>query len=165
MNDNPIHRVVPQAAIQRIQFGSDAARLTKAAALHAVEQRRAEIGRVQDTTVKLHRNTGFVTVQDPGEVALDVNFPIWFVERPGMAFGGELAEGHSAEETNFPTVSVVVLRWITKTRGDLSTWWTGATLGIVTTGREGHKMVVHWHAEGKAMVNPLNTSGDADGSI
>lgn len=166
MNPNPLNNI-SGVAFQRIQQGLYSAGLARGSAMaqRAMEQRRGTISRIHDVTVKLHRTSGFVTVQDPGEVALDVHFPLWYVERPGMSFGGELADGHSAEATNFPTVSVVVLRWLKQTRGDIGQWFTGATLGIVTTGREGHKMIVHWHAEGKAMVNPLNTSGDADGSI
>ena len=150
--------------VNRVQVPA-APTVTNAQTVRALEQRRGELGRVGDMSVKLHRCTGFVTVQDAGEVALDVYFPVHYVERPGMSFGGELAEGHSPEETNFPTVSVVVLRWIKQKRGEMSEWFVGANLGIVTTGREAHQMIVHWHAEGKAMVNPLNTSGDTAGTL
>lgn len=118
-----------------------------------------------DSVVKLHRATGFVTVQGTGEASLDVYFPVWYVERPGISFGCELDAGHSAVEGSFPTASVVVGRWITETRGDLSTWYRGAHLLIVTTGTEGHQVIIHWHAEGKAMVNPLNKVENTDSTL
>jgi hypothetical protein len=162
---SPISRI-PGANFSRISFGTAMNRArAHGEVARAVERRRNTIDRTKDASVKLHRTTGFVTVAGAGEVALDVYFPVWYIERPGMSFGGELDEGHSAVEGSFPTCSVMVGRWILETRGELSKWYRGATLLIVTTGAEGHQVVIHWHVEGKAMVNPLNKVEDTDGVL
>lgn len=129
-----------------------------------IEQRRADLERVESMTVKDHVVTGLVEVSGAGEVAIDVNFPVWFVERPSTYFGGELADGHSPTETDFPTISVMVLRWAKETRG-LGEYWTGATLGIVTTGDADHQVIAHWHMEGKALRNPVGGKGDTGDTI
>jgi hypothetical protein len=134
------------------------------AAFSPFENRRAEVDRQDAMGISNHRISGFLTVLGAGEVAVDVPFPLWFVEKPAFSFGGELAEGHSAEALNMPTVSCVVLRWATQTR-EMATYWTGANLAVVTTGKEDHSMVVHWHMEGKAFVNPVAGDGGTDAAI
>lgn len=128
------------------------------------ESRRSDIDRQDASSVGNHRITGFLTVINAGEVAVDVIFPLWFVEKPAFSFGAELAEGFSAVALNMPTVSCVVLRWAKELR-DMATYWTGATLAVVTTGAEDHQMVIHWHMEGKAFVNPVLGTNDTDSTI
>lgn len=129
-----------------------------------IDRRRADLERADLMTIGLTRVTGFVDIQGAGEVAVEIEFPVWFTEKPSASFGGELAEGHSAEATNFPTISIVILRWITATRG-LGTYYSGAVLGVVTTGVSDHGMIAHYQLEGKAMQNPVAPTGQADEAI
>jgi hypothetical protein len=129
-----------------------------------IESRRADLERVDAMTIKDHVISGLIEVNGAGEVAIDVNFPVWFTEKPSTYFGGELGDGHSPTTTDFPTISVMVLRWAKETRG-LGDYWTGATLGIVTTGEAEHQVIAHWHMEGKALRNPVGGKGDTDDSI
>ena len=121
--------------------------------VHGIDQRVNQRDRAASMNIAPTRLSGFMNVTGTGEVSVDVAFPIWFIEKPSLTFGAELADGHSPEATNFPTVSVMVLKWRTETRG-LGTYWVGATLGVVTTGKEGHETIVHWQAEAKALQNP-----------
>lgn len=133
--------------------------MTPTGAQRAIDRRRADVARGEQILVAPTTAVGLVEVQNAGEVLVEVTFPVWFTERPFFSFGGELAEGHSPEATNFPTVSAVVNTWTKNQRG-LGTYWVGATLCLVTTGRADHRMVVHWRMEGKALANPVspNTS-------
>lgn len=128
------------------------------------EQRRADLDRIDSMMVKVHTVTGWLDVTNAGEASVDVNFPVWFIEKPGFYFGGELADGFSPVETDFPTISVMVLRWDIETRG-LGEYWVGATLGVVTTGAADQKVTVHWHMEGKALRNPVGDNGETEDTV
>lgn len=132
----------------------------------AIERRREELTRMADFSIRPTRIAGFDKVVDPGEVLFEVNFPVWFVERPAMSFSGELPEGVAPVDGKFPTVSVVVARW-KKSLPDRPDggFYSGAFLAVVTTGHAGLEMLVHWQAEGKAMRNPAASMGDASGAI
>lgn len=117
------------------------------------ESRRSDINQQQAIEVAPTTLTGFVTIQGAGETTVDVTFPVWYIEEPGMFFGGSLGPNQSTEGGNLPTVSVVVLFWRT-TFVDPSTYYNGARLAVVTTGRGDQEMKVHWHAEGRAITNP-----------
>jgi hypothetical protein len=131
-----------------------------------MERRREELTRMADFAVKPTRIAGFDKTVGPGEVMFEVNFPVWFVERPAMSFSGELPENVAPVERKFPTVSVVVAKWkmVQAERPD-GGFYGGAFLVVVTTGHAELEVLVHWQAEGKAMRNPAAGSGDTSGSI
>lgn len=130
---------------------------------HPFERRRADLDRLQSNAVQFNRVSGFELTEGVGETTIDVEFPVWFVHKPAMSFGGEMEVGESIEAEHFPTVSVVVVTW-TKAQEDRvgGGWFIGARLAVVTTGRDGHKMWVHWQAEGKALSTP---SGSGVGGL
>lgn len=127
-----------------------------------LEERRGAVNRIEAMTGRVHRVQGFIDVEGAGETSYEVGFPVWFFERPLFTFGGEMADNEAPEAENFPTVSVVVLGW-KKQEFDMNvSYWSGAYLGIVTTGRLGHRMTVHWQMEGKALRNPMAGASSTD---
>ncbi len=58
----------------------------------ALEQRRSTLINGEDAGIKPTRVSGFQIVVGEGETAVRVDFPVWYVEKPSMSFGGELAE-------------------------------------------------------------------------
>ena len=129
------------------------------------EQRRGDLNRMEGFLVKPTRVTGFELTIGAGEVSIDVKFPVWFVEKPSMSFGGELEEGEFIQDRKFPTVSVVVVRWEKAQAERGGGWFVGANLAVVTTGKKDHRMWVHWQAEGKAIANPSSPGAGLDQPI
>lgn len=120
------------------------------------EDRRQHVNSVNDQLIKPTRVSGFYEIAFQGtattqEIAVDVEFPVWFVDRPGMSFSAELMRD-ILEPGNFPTISVVVVSWVkehdVRPGGGL---FTGCRLAIVASGRAGEEMIVHWQADAKAM--------------
>ncbi len=129
------------------------------------DARRGAVNRMESMSGRVHRVQGFFTVTGAGEVSVEVDFPVWFIENPVITFGGELAPNEFPEAGSYPTVSVVVLAWKKEDRpGDVS-YFIGAHLGAVTTGKSGQILIVHWQMEGKALINPIGDAGGADGVI
>jgi hypothetical protein len=118
------------------------------------EQRRVKIETQQSMQIQLNNVSGFIQVNGAGEALQDVNFPVWFVEKPTFTFGGELMDGHSPIKTKFPTISVMVARWNKEKRG-YANYYVGASLAIVTTGDVTQQIIVHWSTVGKAIRNPI----------
>lgn len=130
------------------------------------EERRGDLYQLEAQTIAPTRVSGFEVVAPAGEVAFDVDFRLWFVEKPAMSFGGEMDDTQPLTEKKFPTVSVVVFRWIkAQTDRPGGGYFTGATLAVVTTGPKDLKMTVHWQAEGKAMVNPVQADPSLGGPL
>lgn len=117
-------------------------------------QHAADVTRQRQLEGREHRILGEVSVTGAGEVVFPVSFPVWFWERPSVSFGAELATNEKLVAGKYPTVSVVVQKWRT-VRRDLHDFYTGADLLIVTTGHDDRqRSIVHWQAEGRALVNP-----------
>jgi hypothetical protein len=95
-----------------------------------------------------------------GEIAKEVVFPVKFVEKPLLSFGGELSENSSPTDGSFPTVSVVVGGWNLEIPGVENQetpdrkYFVGANLLVVTTGVD-ESMWIHWHMTGVAITNPV----------
>lgn len=126
-------------------------------AMGHIEARRHMVERLNSFTVLPNRVSGFYEIFFQGtateqEIAVDVVFPVWFVDKPSMSFGAELLRD-LLTDGEFPTISVVVVAW-TKTKEDHvgGGYFTGARLAIVASGREGEQMIVHWQADGKALA-------------
>lgn len=129
------------------------------------DQRRGVINRVESMSGKVHRVQGFFKLTGAGEKAVDVVFPVWFIENPIATFGGELAPNEFPDAGYYPTVSVVVLAWQMEVKSEERSYFAGATLGAVTTGKAGQVLIVHWQMEGKALRNPVGDAGGDDGVI
>lgn len=98
---------------------------------------------------------GEVRINGSGESTVPITFPVLFTEKPHLSFGAELIEGDALTVGFMPTISVVILGWITQESPPSSRFYRGAKLGVVTTGVRHQKMVVHWHLNGVAMANPV----------
>lgn len=130
-----------------------------------LEARRGATNRVDSLTGRVHTIQGFFDVDGAGEALLDVNFPVWFMERPLFTFGAEMRDGNALETGKYPTISVVVLRWAFKDFPDGVSYFAGATLVVVALGTDAQSMLVHWQVEGKALRNPTGETFTTDGAI
>lgn len=124
---------------------------------------QSEQARVERFQAKPTSATGRELLLNPGEALVDVTFGVWFIERPTMTFGGELEVGEYVVDQNFPTMTGVVVEW-TRQKPDRSNggYFVGARVAAVSTGRDGHRIWLHWRAEGKALANPATS---LDGSL
>lgn len=121
-----------------------------------LQRRNADQAQIQDQSVKMTRVTGRLLIKDPGEVLAEVGFPVYFAERPSLSFGAEMDDNFVAVDGSFPTVSVVVTKWVREERQDDAIGrFVGAELAVVTTGIAGQQMWVHWNVQGKALRNPV----------
>jgi hypothetical protein len=111
--------------------------------------------------------SGQSRINGAGEVLLNVSFACKFGEKPLFYFGGEIIEQKSIAEGKFPTISAFVCGWNAQERvlesedpnlAPYSRFFTGATIGVVTTGNPHSKFVLHWHFIGDAVAGP-------DGSV
>lgn len=123
--------------------------------LQAFQARQAsDVVRQHQLEGREHRILGEVNVSGAGEAVVAVSFPVWFWARPSMSFGAELGTNEKLVDGKYPTVSVIVQKWRT-VRRDLHDFYVGADLLVVTTGHpDKQRAVVHWQAEGPALVNP-----------
>lgn len=118
------------------------------------EQRRGTIDRQQAIQGQVFRVSYFMEVSGDGESTVDVNFPVAFSEYPSCYMGGALAPGQVLVATNFPWCSVMVAAWKTDIKnGHL--YYIGATLVLVVGGPTSQVCILHYHAEGKALQNPV----------
>lgn len=127
------------------------------------QMRGSDTIRTAQFSVQLSEASGTIFIEGPGELAYEVLFPVAFIEKPAISGGFELAENQSPEAGNFPTCSVGVLRWNTHTPdgpNGVRTYWKGAVLSIVTTGREEPPQLfyAHWQMRGRALRNPIGSS-------
>lgn len=134
-----------------------------------LEARRGVTSRLDAITGKVHRIQGFFTLtlqgDGGGEATHDVNFPVWFLERPLFTFGFEMATDQVLTAGKYPTLSLGVLRWAKKDYPAGVSYFSGATLVVVAGGVDGQVMLVHWQVEGKALRNPSGETTTADGTI
>lgn len=129
------------------------------------EARRGTANRLDAITGKLHSVQGFIDIIGSGEAILDVNFPVWFLEKPTFTFGAEMAPDQVLTTGQYPMVSIIVHRWAMKDFPQGVSYFAGATLIIVTTGTDEQKLIGHWQAQGKALRNPGGETITADGTI
>lgn len=134
-----------------------------------LEARRGTATRLDSVTGKVHRIQGFfnLTLQGDGggEAVLDVNFPVWFLERPLFTSGFEMGPDQVLTAGKYPTLSVGVHRWAMKDYPGGVSYFAGATLVMVAGGVDKQVMLVHWQVEGKALRNPSGETTTADGTI
>lgn len=142
--------IITQRAANQVRRGQQAQEMKKA--------------QVDDAVGRVHTVSGEFVMDGTGEVILDVNFPITFIEKPKLAFGGELAPDAVITAGAFPTVSCVVGRWYYIERPN-QPFYKGAALIAVTSGPEGQKMVIHWQMTGRAITNPVSDGDTADSTI
>jgi hypothetical protein len=119
------------------------------------DRRAAVRAQADAVAARIVRTAGTVETAGSGEGQVDVTFPNLYIEKPALSFGGELAPGSPLVAGQFPTVSVIVVSWVTLIKS-LGVLYTGARLCVVTTGVTTQGVIVHWQAEGKALSSPLD---------
>ncbi len=134
------------------------------------EQRRGEVERSYSVRGGVFRLLGFRDLARAGEVIDIVMFPVWFLERPGVSGGGELAPNEPMVDGEFPRWNVGVKEWITTEQGGvgqtgLVTMYKGAHLIYVAEGPIAMRSTVHWQLEGRALRNPLAGADQGSGAI
>lgn len=123
-------------------------------------RKASERARLEDNIARTQMVSGEFLVAGVGELTKEVLFPVKFVEKPLLSFGGELAENSSPVDGAFPTVSVVVGGWNLEVPGIENQetpdrrYFVGATLLVVTSGTA-ENMWIHWHMMGMAITNPV----------
>lgn len=130
-----------------------------------LEDRRGVASRLDSLTGRVHTIQGFFDLIGSGEAILDVNFPVWFLERPTFTFGAELKAGNVLVAGSYPTISLIVQRWLMKDYPNRVSYYAGATIIAVSTGVADQSLLVHWQVEGKALRNPTGETFTADGAI
>lgn len=125
-----------------------------------VKTRRADaqIKNQDDFAARIHVISGQFNVQGAGELVKDIAFPVTFVEKPLLAFGGALDDNQAIVAGNFPTISVVVLKYKEGVSQAASSSFSGASLIVVVTGVEDQSVWVHWSFTGMALVNPIGNT-------
>lgn len=123
----------------------------------AIELRRGEIERINESGAQYFKVSGEIEVVNPGEAAISVNFPTFFVDKPAFSFGAQLDAGQNTTLGNLPTCSIVVIAWHKSVRPDGSNIYVGAQFAIVTTGPSDQVMLVQWHMEGVGLRSPVET--------
>jgi hypothetical protein len=99
--------------------------------------------------------TGEFLIKNSGEKRVPIDFPIAFSEKPLITFGAEVQEGDVIVDGFFPTVSVIVSRWITVENPPFSRIYRGCELAVVVTGAPTQKVIVQWQLTGVAFGNPI----------
>jgi len=112
----------------------------------AIEARRGAIERGRSIQGRVHSVVGFVEVTGVGEAIITVTFPVTFIERPTMLFGGELGTNGVLVDGSFPTINVMVKEWTTYKKQQ-ATYWTGAVLVLVATGSSEQQIIANWKAD------------------
>jgi hypothetical protein len=132
------------------------------------EQRRMDVKRQDDSTPKVTRVSGRVLIQGVGQILTDVNFPVWFSERPIVSFGCELDENFQPVTGSFPTADVCVVNWTKENSSQgFEGYFRGCQLALTVTGSADQQLWVHWTMEAKALRGPTTgPSGEGlDGTI
>jgi hypothetical protein len=99
--------------------------------------------------------TGEFLLKNAGEKRVPIDFPVAFSEKPLITFGAEVQEGDVIIDGYFPTVSVIVSKWITRENPPFSRLYIGCELAIVTSGAPTQKLIIHWQLSGVAFGNPI----------
>lgn len=100
-----------------------------------------------------------------GEVAKDIVFPVSFIQEPMFFSGGVLEDNQQVVAGQLPTFSGVVLSWVTEKHGPDTVLYTGCRIAAVFTGQTGQKGWVNWHFIGTALVNPIGSQESLEGVL
>jgi hypothetical protein len=126
---------------------------------------RAALSRREGTTTRTaqiapgeFRVFGFVDLIGTGEVDVDVNFPVSFVDLPVITGSGIMAEGQSLVAGEYPIWNVGGASLVYDEKPGGSRLYRGARLAIVCSGHEGMLSTATWIAQGRALVNPARPS-------
>lgn len=131
----------------------------------ALEKRREDLAQTDRAVIKHTNVFAVVRVKGSGEVLVDVDFPVAFVERPYFTFGAALASNHAPVAGSFPVSSATVTKWITDDRSEQRSYFTGCTLAVVALGDANQKVNIHCVFQGKAFRGPVGTETTVDSGL
>lgn len=124
------------------------------------ERRRNQLERIAELGVALTEATGTMTVAGVGEMSREVGFTVFFLERPALSIGWEIADEAVPTPGNWPVVSAGIFRWLRKDMGAGRKYYSGAQIGVVVQASADQKITVHWSVRGKAFRNPVESSDE-----
>jgi hypothetical protein len=100
--------------------------------------------------------SGEFLVDGVGALTREVRFPVSFIEKPLLSYGGNIESTPSNDIQDLPTISVIVMSYIEDRSGiGGRVIYRGANLGVVVTGQTNQKMWIHWKFDAEALVNPV----------
>lgn len=99
------------------------------------------------------RCSGQFQLDGAGEAEVQITFPVSFSAKPLLSFSGEVRDGDILVSARMPSISMMVLRWTVEDNPPYSVLYTGAVLGVVTSGPPGTRMYATWHMDGTAFTN------------
>lgn len=117
------------------------------------ERGRVENGRQSQGGV--FKVTYLFEVTGAGEASRDVNFPVWYQERPALSCGGEVDPSTVLVTGNFPWSSAMGGGFITVNRNGID-YYVGCRVILVVGGTADQKATIHFHTEGKGLQGPVN---------
>lgn len=119
----------------------------------AVNESKATAEGLQDISGGATRLTGEFLLKSSGEKRVSLNFPVAFTDKPILTFSGEIPEGDVIVNGDFPMLSILVSKWITRDVPPLSRVFIGCELALVVTGPATQKMIIYWALDGNTIVN------------
>lgn len=112
---------------------------------------------------------GSFIVVGHGEVVVDIDLPVLFIQKPKIFFGSEISQQTELKEGNFPEISVSLFSWKVDVRSPSQRFWVGGrvaarllfdTPSVVKTPR----FDINWNVVGKALSNPVSGLDISSGS-
>ena len=119
----------------------------------AINESKATAEGLQDISGGATRITGEFLLKSSGEKRVSLNFPVAFTDKPILTFSGEIPEGDVIVNGDFPMLSILVSKWITRDVPPLSRVFIGCELALVVTGPATQKMIIYWALDGNTIVN------------
>lgn len=119
----------------------------------AINDTKATAEGLQDIAGGSTRLTGEFLLKSSGEKKIVLNFPVAFTDKPILTFSGEIPEGDVIVPGDFPMLSVLVSKWITRDVPPLSRVFIGCELALVVTGPSTQKLIIYWALDGNTIVN------------
>lgn len=117
-----------------------------------MEDRRADIARVNGVIGGDFTVAGHGAVLNSGEAQFDILFGVRFIEIPAFSFGFSLDDGETWDVGEMPTVSAVVGSWVFGRKSTGQRFYDGATILLVTTGRAALRGQLHYQFSGRAIT-------------
>lgn len=121
------------------------------------EQRRNDIDRINDMTVKVTRYQGRVQILGSGDSTIDIPFPVKFSERPTVYCGLEFDEASWPTTGDYPTWGATVSSWQREgeIEGAFAGYYIGATV-VIRIIAPAANFWLHYTFDGKALRNPIS---------
>lgn len=130
-----------------------------------MEKRREDLAQTDRAIIKHTSVFSIVRVKGSGEVLVDVEFPVKFVEQPYFTFGASLASNHAPEAGSFPVHCATVTHWDTEDKSEQRQYYKGCTLAIVALGADNQRVNINCVFQGKAFRGPSGSETTLDSGL